>query len=78
VTSDFEEAARLVASGRPVVLVGADANALGRFLAASTDEAARERLAGVLVGDPADPTVVEAAREMAAELWPWARPAGPG
>ncbi|HTW07925.1 MAG TPA: hypothetical protein VME46_10460 [Acidimicrobiales bacterium] len=72
-TSNPAEAARLVAGGTPVVLVGRDALALGAAALASADEQKRERLLAVLVGDPSDPVVMAAAAEMAAELWPWAR-----
>ena len=76
VTNDPEEAARLVAGGTPVVLVGPDALALGRF-AASTSGTAGKCLLAVLVGDLSDPAVSEAASEMATELWPWAGTVAP-
>ncbi|MDA8303029.1 MAG: hypothetical protein M0005_16155 [Actinomycetota bacterium] len=74
VTNDPEEAARLVAGGTPVVLVGPDALALGRFAASVTGTAgngtAGKCLLAVLVGDLSDPAVSGAASQMAAELWP--------
>ena len=76
VTDDPEEAARLVAGGTPVVLVGPDALALGRF-AASTASTAGKCLLAVLVGDLSDPAVSEATSEMATELWPWAGTVAP-
>ena len=76
VTSNYQEALRSVAEGTPVVLVGEDATSLGQLLPGAPDEASRERLLAVLVGDPADPAVAAAAAEMAGELWPWAAPAG--
>jgi hypothetical protein len=78
VTSDFEEAARCVGEGKPVVLVGENAEMLGQLLRGAPDEASRERLLAVLVGDPSDAGVVAAAAEMAAELWPWAGKTRPG
>jgi hypothetical protein len=77
VTSEPEEAARCVDEGSPVVLVGDDAEELGRLTRTSSDEGARERFLGVMVGDPGDPQVRAAAEEMAAELWQWARDDGP-
>lgn len=99
VTADPAEAARLAASGAPVVLVGKDAAGLGLFVASFSGArggglAGREAgaggagsqgrgaappgacLLGVLVGDLSEPAVAEAAAEMAAELWPWARGEG--
>lgn len=61
-----------MAGGTPVVLVGGDAEVLGQVLAQAPDKHSRERLLAVMVGDLADPVVGAAAREMAAELWPWA------
>jgi hypothetical protein len=91
VTDNREEAVRLVASGAPVVLVGPDAEALGRAMAshatasalggdsgagvAGAGGSAGRCLLAVLVGDLSDPSVAAAAEEMAAELFPWA--AGP-
>ena len=72
-----EEAARLVAQGTPVVLVGEDAGALGEAVAAAQDRDSHERLLGVMVGGPTSPGTVAAAAEMAGELWPWARTAVP-
>ena len=88
VTDNREEAARLVASGAPVVLVGPDAEALGRAMASEGAAGARggdtgsgvvvaggsagRCLLAVLVGDLSDPSVAAAAEEMAAELFPWA------
>ena len=79
VTNDPEEAARLVAGGTLVVLVGPDALALGRLAAgtAGTASTAGKCLLAVLVGDLSDPAVSEAASEMATELWPWAGTVGP-
>jgi hypothetical protein len=74
VTSDYQEALRLVAEGTPVVLVGEDAASLGQRLSSAPDEASRERLLAVLVGEPADPAVAAAAQEMAGELWPLGHP----
>lgn len=54
--------------GTPVVLVGADAAALGAVLAAAPDRDGRPRLLAVMVGDPGDAAVRAAAVEMAAEL----------
>jgi hypothetical protein len=73
VTSDPDEAARAVAAGAPVVLVGKDAAALGEAVSSSPDQGQRERLLAVVVGDPDDPAVMLAAQEMAAELWQWAK-----
>ena len=88
VTDNREEAARLVASGAPVVLVGPDAEALGRAMASQGAVGARggdsrsgvvaaggsagRCLLAVLVGDRSDPSVAAAAEEMAAELFAWA------
>ena len=58
----------MAAEGTPVVLVGADAGALGAVLAAAPDRDRRERLVAVIVGAPDDPAVRAAAAEMAAEL----------
>ena len=55
-----------------MVLVSADAAALGSLLRAAPDEGERERLLGVVVGAPDDPAVVAAAEEMAGELFRWA------
>ena len=60
-------------SGLPVVLVGADASALGAAVSSSPDREWHERLLAVVVGDPDDPAVMLAAEEMAGELWQWAR-----
>ena len=68
-----EEAARLVAQGTPVVLVGEDARALGQAVAGAQDRDSHERLQGVMVGDPTSPGTATAAAEMAGELWPWTR-----
>ena len=73
VTSDLDEAARAVAGGAPVVLVGKDAEALGEAVSSSPDQGWRERLLAVVVGDPDDPAVMLAAEEMAGELWQWAK-----
>lgn len=86
VTDNREEAARLVASGAPVVLVGPDAGALGSAMAWHAMAGALGNDAGggvggaggragrcllaVLVGDLSDPSVAAAAKEMAAELFP--------
>ena len=64
-TSHPEEASRYVAEGTPSVLVGEDAEQLGRLLRASPDETSRERLLGVMVGDLSSPAVRAAAEEMA-------------
>jgi hypothetical protein len=72
VTNDPEEAARLVALGSPVVLVGKDEEVLATALARCTDRGQRERFLGVMVGDPDDQGVAAAALEMAGELWRWA------
>jgi hypothetical protein len=72
VTNDPDKAAKSVANGSPVVLVGPDAGALGAALATSPDRDRRERLLGVMVGEASDPAVMAAAAEMAGELWPWA------
>ena len=72
-TSDPDEAARAVAAGAPVVLVGKDAAALGEAVSSSPDQWRRERLLAVVVGDPDDPAVMLAAEEMAGELWQWAK-----
>ncbi|MGP8207573.1 MAG: hypothetical protein ACLQVK_16220 [Acidimicrobiales bacterium] len=68
VTDDPTVAARLAAEGTPVVLVGADAAALGAVLATAPDRDGREHLLAVMVGGPGDPAVAAAAAEMAAEL----------
>jgi hypothetical protein len=73
VTEVPEEAARLVAQGTPVVLVGEDAAALGEAVAGAQDRDSHERLLGVMVGGPSSPATAAAAAEMAGELWPWAR-----
>jgi hypothetical protein len=73
VTSDVDEAVRSVQQGRPVVLVGSDAAALGEVVSSAPDQRADERLLAVVVGDPEDPAVMLAAEEMAGELWQWAR-----
>ncbi len=78
VISDPSEAARVAASGEPVVLVGKDASALGATVSSAADNAGRERLLAVMVGDPEDPAVKAAASEMASELFPWTGPAAPG
>ncbi len=57
------------------MLVGKDAAALGEAVA-GPDQGRRERLLGVMVGDPADPAVALAAEEMAGELWQWINVAG--
>jgi hypothetical protein len=75
VTEVPEEAARLVAQGTPVVLVGEDAGALGEAVAGAQDQGSHERLLGVMVGGPSSPATAAAAAEMAGELWPWARAA---
>ncbi|HYA44667.1 MAG TPA: hypothetical protein VED59_03610, partial [Acidimicrobiales bacterium] len=67
-----DEALQHVVAGSPVVLVGPDAEMLGRVLRSVPDRNRRERLLAVLVGDPSDPEVLAAAAEMAGELWPWA------
>jgi len=73
-----EEASRLVAHGTPSVLVGPDARLLGQLLRDAPDEGARDRLLGVMVGDPEAGDVHAAAQEMAGELWQWAKkPGGP-
>ena len=69
-TASPAEALAVMAAGSPVVLVGPEAEALGAVLQAAPDRQGRERLLAVLVGDPGDPAVMAAAREMAAELWP--------
>ncbi len=68
VTDDPGAAARAVAEGRPVVLVGADAAALGTILTGTADRGGRRRLLAVMIGAPGDPAVRAAAVEMAAEL----------
>ena len=78
VISDPSEAARVAASGEPVVLVGKDASALGATVSSAADNAGRERLLAVMVGDPQDPAVKAAASEMASELFPWTGRAAPG
>ena len=78
VTTDVAEASRCVSDGTPTVLVSEDGAAVGRALRSSPDEGARERLLGVLIGDPDDPAVRAAAEEMAGELWPWAAAMQPG
>ena len=72
VVGDPAEAARIVAGGSPVVLVSRDPSALSAAVASAPDDAGRERLLAVMVGDLEDPGVVAAALEMAGELWPWA------
>ena len=52
---DPSEAARVVAGGEPVVLVGKDASAVGATVSSAVDNAGRERLLAVMVGDPEDP-----------------------
>ncbi len=69
-----EEAARLVAQGTQVVLVGEDAGALGEAVVGAQDRDSHERLLAVMVGGPSIPGTATAAVEMAGELWPWARP----
>jgi hypothetical protein len=76
VTVDAAEAARLVAEGTPTVLVGQDGQAVGEVVARAQDK--DERLLGVMIGDPAQSGVLEAAAEMAGELWPWAGARSPG
>jgi|GEM_PF-6240787 hypothetical protein len=80
VTADPAQAARWVASGTPVVLVGTDPVELGRFMSSVACSSSSERagpqearscLVAVLVGDLANPDVARAAAEMAAEMWPW-------
>ena len=78
VISDPREAARVAASGEPVVLVGKDASAMGATVSSAADNAGRERLLAVMVGDPEDPAVKAAASEMASELFPWTGRAVPG
>ena len=78
VISDPSEAARVAASGEPVVLVGKDASAMGATVSSAADNAGRERLLAVMVGDPEDPAVKAAASEMASELFPWTGRAAPG
>jgi hypothetical protein len=75
-TASTAEALAAVEAGLPVVLVAADAAQLGAVLAASPDHGGARLLLAAMVGDPADPAVTTAAREMAAELWP-ARPGPP-
>jgi NADP-dependent 3-hydroxy acid dehydrogenase YdfG len=60
---DVETARLLLQRGAAVVLVGQDAEALGR---AAPGMRAQGRVA-IFVGDPADAAVMEAARAMAAE-----------
>jgi hypothetical protein len=76
VTADPDEAARLVATGSPVVLVGASPTALAAAVSTSGDNGGRQRLLAVMVGDPEDPAVMAAAGEMAGELWPSAGDGG--
>ena len=78
VISDPSEAARVAAGGEPVVLVGKDASAVGATVSSAADNAGRERLLAVMVGDPEDPALKAAAREMASELFPWTGRAAPG
>ena len=61
-----------------MVLVGKDASAVGATVSSAVDNAGRERLLAVMVGDPEDPAVMAAAREMASELFPWTTRATPG
>lgn len=60
-----------MASGAPVVLIGPDAGGLAQVLQSTPDRSRRDKLLGIMVGDPADPQVTAAAAEMASELWPW-------
>jgi hypothetical protein len=62
---DVETAHLLLERGAEVVLVGDDAVALGQ---AAPGMRAHGRVA-ILVGDPADAAVIDAARAMAAELF---------
>jgi hypothetical protein len=73
VTEQIQEAYEVVAGGTPTVLVGADGAALGTALAGAPDGQGRERLLGVMVGDPESAGTLAAAEEMARELWPWAK-----
>ena len=74
-TDNAEVAGASVAEGKPAVLVGGDAVALGEALAGAPDRGSHERLLAVMVGDPSDAATAAAAAEMAGELWPWARTA---
>lgn len=67
-TAEPEEAARLVAAGTPVVLVGESAVDLGRQVRETRE--AREGLLAVMLGASGDPAVQAAALEIAGELWP--------
>lgn len=60
---EAQQAAELAAAGLPVVVVGVDADAVGRLVASLRADGAR--VAGY-VGEPGDP----GAEEMLAELFP--------
>jgi hypothetical protein len=66
VCDDVEVAADFVDRGVPVVLVGDDAAALSGMVEMLRGRPAR---VAVMVGDPAQPTVLETALNMAAELF---------
>ena len=60
---EAQQAAEFAAAGLPVVVVGIDADAVGRLVASLRAEGAR---AAGYVGEPGDP----GAEEMLAELFP--------
>ena len=62
---DVETAYLLLRRGAAVVLLGQDAEAIGRAAPGMRD---RGRVA-IFVGDPGDAAVIESARAMAAELF---------
>ncbi len=61
----------MVVSGVPVVLMDRASATLGNRVASCPDSEGGRRLLAVMVGDPHADATLAAAREMAAELWPW-------
>lgn len=72
-TADYSEAARLVAAGTPAVLMAPATVELGRLLARSAGAGPSALRVAFMAGQATDPEVLDAAAEMAGELWP-----GPG
>jgi hypothetical protein len=82
VTHNAQEAARLVASGTPVVLVTESTDPVESFTVARSGsrhlpDCDPRGLVAVMAGPPG-PGLDAAAAEMAAELFVWARPDGTG
>ena len=69
-TEDYSQAALLVAAGTPAVLIAPATVELGRALARTACPDRAELRVALMAGQASERDVLDAAFEMAGELWP--------